>query len=86
MAIVANILPIDTLTVGKRVAYFDPTSDLAGLKFATISAVRWGDASDVVECDIVNEASPYATVTNVAGRYLRVVDDFMGSASSRPNV
>lgn len=89
MALVANPLPHDTLTVGKTVAYFDPTADMAGLKYGQIVAVVWGeDTTDEPVTVTVRPAGAPDDSTDVtgAGRFFRVVDDFIPPPAKRPNV
>lgn len=75
MALVANPLPHDTMTEGKRVAYYDPTADMAGQKFGEIVTVTRG-ASGTDE-PITLTVKPEAGGANVTGaaRFFRVVDD-----------
>lgn len=90
MALVANPLPQDTLTIGKTVAYFDPTPDMAGLKYGHITAVVWGEAG-TAQAPVTVTVRPYGAVgasTDVtgAGNLFRVVDDFIPPPAKRPNV
>lgn len=84
MALVANPLPVDTMTVGKRVAYFDPTADMAGLKYGTIKTVTYGASGTDEPITLVVTPDGGGGDVTAAAKYFRVVDDFVDS--NRPNV
>jgi hypothetical protein len=86
MALVANPLPIDTMTAGKTVCYFDPTADMAGLKYGTIKSVAYGVSG-------TNEPMTLTVTPDIAGadvvgaaRFFRVVDEFLTPPARRVNV
>lgn len=82
MALQANPLPIDTFVSGQRVAYFDPTADMAGLKYGKIVSVARGvSGTDLV---MTLTVKPEAGGSNVvaAASYFRVVDGI----AAYPNV
>lgn len=74
MALVANPLPIDTMTVGKTVVYYDPTADKAGEKFGKIKSIAYG-AYGTNE-PITLTVAPVLGGADVVGaaRFFRVVD------------
>lgn len=74
MALVANKLPVDTLVVGQRVVYFDPTFDVAGMKFGHITAVTRGTSG--TQAPISLTVKPEGTGADVTGaaEFFRVVD------------
>lgn len=75
MALVANPLPHDTMSIGKRVAYFDPTADMAGLKYGTIKTVTRGvSGTDAVLTLVVTPEVAGSDVSGAAA-FFRVVDD-----------
>lgn len=75
MALVANPLPVDTMTVGKRVVYFDPTADVAGMKFGVITDVtRGATGTDAPITVTVSPEGGGTAVTGAAGLF-RVVDN-----------
>lgn len=82
MALVANPLPIDTPSVGKRVAYFDPTPDMAGLKYGHIKSIAYGVSGTNVPVTLT--VTPEIAGADVVGNatFFRVVDKIPG----RPNV
>jgi hypothetical protein len=86
MALVANPLPNDTLTIGKTVAYFDPTADMAGLKYGTVKSVAYGVSG--TDEPITVTVTPEAGGSDVVGaaRFFRVVDKFVPPPARRPNV
>jgi hypothetical protein len=85
MAIVANALPMDTMTVGKLVAYFDPTADAAGLKYGTITNVRWDGTGTAKPCRIsVQPSTGGSVLADQDAQLFRVVDKIDGMP--RPNV
>lgn len=89
MALVANPLPHGTLTAGKTVAYFDPTADMAGLKYGHIVDVVWGVSGTDIPVTVT--VRPYGAVddsTDItdAASFFRVVDDFIAPPAKRPNV
>lgn len=81
MALVANPLPIGTMSVGKRVAYFDPTADMAGLKYGTITGLERGVSG--TDLPITLTVTPEAGGADVeaAASFFRVVDDIDGYPS-----
>ena len=86
MALVANPLPIDTHGIGKTVAYFDPTADMAGLKYGTVKTRTWGTSgTDPVLTLVVTPEIPGADVTGAAS-FFRVVDKFTAPPTRVPNV
>lgn len=86
MALVANPLPLDTHTIGKTVAYFDPTADMAGLKYGTIKSRTWGTSgTDEVLTLVVTPEVAGADVTGAA-RFFRVVDKQLTPPARVPNV
>jgi hypothetical protein len=89
MALVAPALPFDTLTVGKKVVYYDPTFTIAGQKFGTIKTVTWGTAAGDAPVTVV--VTPDITGADVTGpgNMFRVVDHFTasnGGMAPRANV
>ena len=89
MALVANPLPHDTMTAGKTVAYFDPTADMAGLKYGMVVSVSWGvSGTDLPLTVTVRPAGAVNDASNVtaAASFFRVVDDFIPPPAKRPNV
>ena len=84
MALVANPLPIDTLTEGKRVAYFDPTADMAGLKYGTVKSIAYGVSG--TNLPITVTVTPEVAGADVVGAaaFFRVVDAMRDRAV--PNV
>lgn len=89
MALVANPLPHDTLTPGKTVAYFDPTPNMAGLKYGHIVSVEWGESGTDIPVTVTVRpygAADSSTDITGAGSFFRVVDDFIPPPAKRPNV
>lgn len=89
MALVANPLPHDTLTVGKIVAYFDPTPDMAGLNYGQIVDVVWGVSGTNAPVTVTVRplgAEDDSTDVTGAGNFFRVVDNFIPPPAKRPNV
>lgn len=89
MALVAPALPIDTLTVGKKVVYYDPTFTVAGQKFGTIKSVVWETTAGSTPVTVV--VTPDITGADVTGpgNMFRVVDHFTtaaGGMAPRANV
>ena len=75
MALQANPLPIQAMTVGQRVAYFDPTADAAGLKYGKIKTLTWGTEgeAEAVLTAVVTPEIAGADVTGAAN-FFRIVD------------
>jgi hypothetical protein len=70
------------MSVGKRVAYFDPTADMAGLKYGSIKSIARGVSG--TNLPITLTVAPEAGGADVVGAaaFFRVVDDMDGG----PNV
>ena len=87
MALVANPLPVDTMTVGKQVVYFDPTADLAGMKFGKVKSVVWNTTPSTA-VPLTVTVTPDAGGADVVGAaaFFRVVDNFVPPPAKRPNV
>lgn len=74
MALVANPLPIDPPVIGQRVVYFDPTADMAGMKYGTVKSVAYGESgTDLVMTVTVAPEAGGADVVGAAS-FFRVVD------------
>lgn len=87
MALVANPLPSDTMTIGKTVAYFDPTADMAGLKYGDIVDVQWGVSGTDKPLNItVRPKGVVGSGSDITAeaKFFRVVDELI--PQTRPNV
>ena len=86
MALVLPPLPVDTITAGKRVVYYDPTADKAGEKFGTVVSVARGVSG--TDAPYTLTVKPEAGGGNVTGssHFFRVIDAFFGLPARDPNV
>lgn len=86
MALVAPPLSVDTLTVGKRVVYYDPTADKAGEKFGVITAITRGVSGAQVPYTVT--VKPEIAGADVVGshQFFRAVDKFVQPPLRDPNV
>jgi len=75
MALVANPIPLQSYQLGTRVAYFDPTADMAGLKYGRVSKITRGASGTdkVLTIDVSPEAGG-DDLTAQDPTYYRVVD------------
>lgn len=78
MALVANPMPVDTMVVGMRVCYFDPTADMAGLKYGTIKTVTRGESGTDLVLELVVTPEVAGSDVTGAASFFRVVDDIEG--------
>lgn len=76
MALVANPLSHDVFQIGTRVAYFDPTADMAGLKYGHVKTITRGvSGTDAVLTLVVTPEIAGADVTDVATFFRVVAED-----------